>query len=273
MGTGRPAIFPGSIVLLNAYSIDAALVAVGWQGLLLMGHGWGILPALVLGLSVWLAFTFDHLLDVDDRDEGAFRTVRHRLHARNRDRLLRLSLTLLWLDLVLAVFLFLGPGAPRFEFAGALAVGTGAYLIGANRFENWPKEPLIGVLMAAGVLVFHENPGPAVLFTAVLFGVLCSANSKLVALRESGVRRPGRRPGYVLSLLACGIVVILSGVSCAGTGAGVYGALPAAVSASSLGLAIVAALYPRIAAEDFRILADLCLLVPPWLMLLVGWAS
>src|SRR5260221_7493183 len=89
----------------NLLSLDAPLVAVAWQGLLAVETD---LPLrltgrIVLGLTVWLIYVADRMLDVRDPAKVP-PTARHRFYRDHRNVAIALLCAITVADLFLIVF-------------------------------------------------------------------------------------------------------------------------------------------------------------------------
>lgn len=174
-------------LLPNLLSLDAPLVAVCWQALLAADTGLALRPAaqVALGLTVWLIYIVDRLLDV--RDPHAVQTARHRFYRDHRTLAAVAAIAILIVDLAVIV-LFVRPVVVR---EGLLAAaGVLAYLILLHG-PGWriPKELLAGILFTAGVFVVaianSAAPVAELGARAAAFFLLCLSNLILIELWES----------------------------------------------------------------------------------------
>jgi 4-hydroxybenzoate polyprenyltransferase len=101
----------------------------------------------VLGLTVWLIYTVDHLLDASKIKNNAV-TKRHAFHHKNFTTLLIVSLIVLVIDFVLTI------GLPREVLhRGIIAlILVALYLIFHSRFAIF-KEAISAVLYCTGILI------------------------------------------------------------------------------------------------------------------------
>ena len=173
----------------TALSLDAPAVAVAWQWL--FAHAFGIeLTAhhvLGLGISVWLIYVADRLLDSFKLDLRRPHTYRHALVAHHRHVFALLWVAGLGLDgaLVLAG-LSLADLALGLAALGAVAwYGLGIHLPKSGK-AVFTKEVQVGFVFALGATlpVWTRAPGAALLVGALLFAALCSLNCLLIAVWE-----------------------------------------------------------------------------------------
>ncbi len=173
----------------TALSLDAPAVAVAWQVLFAYSFGVTLTPyfVLALGLSVWLVYVGDRLLDSFKLDLRRPHTYRHALHARHRG-----VFTLLWgLGLGIDGTLVLVGLSPKDTSLGLVVLGAvalyglGVHLAKPGRFVL-TKEVQVGLVFALGVTlpVWTRAPGAALLVGTLLFASLCSLNCLLIALWE-----------------------------------------------------------------------------------------
>ncbi len=188
---GRPHWWQWPTIL----SLDAPLVAMGWQWLLArvarVPLGWHHVA--ILGLSVWLAYVADRWIEGWRLVPDQIRTQRHHFYQRWRGPLAVIGLAALAVDLALA-----GIWLSRREFtAGLVLLGpTTAYLLShqlVHRHHRWraPKEVCVAALLSGGVAVFPAAaPGiawGALAVPLVFFGLLCFANCALISVWEQAV--------------------------------------------------------------------------------------
>lgn len=135
--------------ILNILSIDVALGAM--CGALFFAKilrvnvlVYGIVS---LGLTVWIIYTIDHLLDARRINVQAS-TERHRFHQQHFKTLWRVVVLAVLIDGVLTLFM-----RERVLIGGIfLSGGVGVYLL-INRYLKMLKEVLISVLYTCGVLM------------------------------------------------------------------------------------------------------------------------
>lgn len=192
---------------LSVLSLDAVLVAVAWQQLLMLsfcdrGATWAECGS--LAATVWLVYVADRLLDAARLDLSQPHTLRHRFYLRHR-RVFFAGWVVVLLADTLVVVRYLSPELLRSGLVLASAVlvyGAGVHFPSASldakgallrtrlRPALIPKEFRVGVLFALGVsltawtsLIFHGDSGEdrqvffslaaATVAMAVLFGVNC----------------------------------------------------------------------------------------------------
>jgi 4-hydroxybenzoate polyprenyltransferase len=134
---------------INLLSIDVATGAVCcalFFARLLSVH---ILPfgLITLGLSVWIIYSVDHLLDARKVKTQAS-TIRHRFHQENFTLLVFVVAIGIVVNTVLIFFI----RKPVFVGGIVLVLMVGTYLV-LHRWINFPKEILIALLYTCGVLL------------------------------------------------------------------------------------------------------------------------
>ena len=188
----------------TALSLDAPAVAVAWQWLFACSFGVALTPYFVfgLGLTVWLVYVGDRLLDSFKLDLRQPHTYRHALYARHRRAFAFFWLAALGLDGVLVL-----AGLNREDVAlgsvilGAVAVyGAGIHLAKRNKVV-FTKELCVGLVFAFGVTlpVWTQAPGPALFVGTLLAAAVFGLNCLLIAVWE---RRADAAQGQVSLALA-----------------------------------------------------------------------
>lgn len=198
------------------------LIAVLWQQWL---YPAGLVPTVVLGLSVWLVYTADHWLDAHKLPTARRLTVRHRFAAEYARPLVVLWLTLLCVNLALAL-----NGLSRFQLASGcvlLALCSGYIASVQLRRHRVPKALIVAVIFAAGAGVFQLGTVPFSQLALPVIGLflLAFANCSLIASKEmptdkrmgfsSPALRPPARRAYLraalLTATVLGVALALSG--------------------------------------------------------------
>lgn len=196
-------------------SLDAPLVAVAWQ--LLLARSVTPIPPVqtwILGLTVWLIYTLDRVLDglrpPDPRD-----APRHRFARAFRKPLLATAAVVLVIDLTLAIGYL---EAIRLERGLLIAALVGVHFYLTHRQSRpWPKELWIGILFAAGVWLpaLVAVPGMTVFIETLLFAALCWWNCVAIEVWEGSGGRwhastrwlaPRLRPAAFGIVLAAAVV-------------------------------------------------------------------
>lgn len=259
-------------------SLDAPLVAVGWQAWWAEVSGVRLDGAhhAILGLSVWMIYLADRLVDSLRASPAEWGTLRHAFYHRQRGP----AAILLGVSLAALVVLTLR-GLTTGEFAGGailLAVAGGYFWQIHGRAAEWwcgPKEAAVAGLFAAGVGYFVAWRGGASWRLAVgvgLFGAECFLNCALITRWERTLR-DRRDPSSLLN--AFPRLVERLGV-CAGALAAVVGAVGVATGQSltfaplmlaAIALWMLDLARARIPVRVLRVLADAALLTP-WAFLL-----
>lgn len=258
-------------------ALDAPLVAMAWQLLfariaqaeLSRGH------CLLLGASVWLAYTADRWIDGWSLQLSQVRTQRHFFFLRWRWPLFAVWAVVVALSVALALVTL---EAGEWKASFLMLAGTLGYL-GLNqalhrcRASFVPKEVFVAAVMTAGTVLYPAlastlSMRPLAL-APLLFFVLCLANCLLIAKWERGVDLVQGHLSFALQFSKAGAVTnsLLAA-------AGLLGAFLALGASGSLrlagfcGLASAAFLFavdyvePVVGREAARLWVDIALLSP-----------
>lgn len=237
---------------INLLSLDAPLVALLWQDLLVRSYPSVLYPSgrCVLGLTVWAIYLADRLIDVR-HPPAKNETTRHRFYRRHRQAARILLAVVLAADALVA-FRWLRPVVFTHGIAVAAAVLAYLAMFSLWRIETrkW-KQPCAAALFTIGVFLVAwigtEHPWHVLAWPAAAFGWLCLGNMLMVEAREEG--RPIR------AWMTMGILAIL----CVALGNSRW------FSAVALSAAALAALDLRggkLSADVFGVLADTALCTP-----------
>ena len=257
--------------LPTALSLDAPLVAVAWQGLFAVSFGVTLAwyHPVILGLSVWLVYVADRLLDAGKLELNQPHTFRHVLHAKYR-----WVFTAAWLVIFGIVgVLVLSFLTPREILLGAgVIAAVSAYGVGIHLLETkrpiFTKELQVGLVFGAGVTlgVWTQVASLQLLVSSLLFAALCSLNCLLIAVWERRVDQAQQQPSLALTLprlpkLLPPALILFS--------LGTLVLTPLLPYQLTLSLALAAALLWLLNAyreafsrESLRVLADVALLTP-----------
>ncbi len=262
----------------SVLSLEVPLIAVSWQRLLGSALGAPVheSESLLLGLTVWLIYSADRLLDGFGEHPG--RTQRHHFYTAHRHSVQRVWLLVGLGSLGLALASLSGP-----EFLGGALLGAamlGYFLCRHHwRSDHHPKELHIALLFALGVslipLLSGAALGPLVLFT-LLFAALIFLNCSFVALWEGehdlepapfAARHPriARRLPKLALILALGCILLAALIP-------VYLPLELSLAGSSLLLYSLDGPYfaTRLGPEARRVAGDAALLTPLLLLFVRG---
>ena len=166
----------------NLLSLDAPLVAVLWQGFLAYRYALPLSLAgrLVLGLTVWVIYLLDRLLDARRPPANAtsVEPARHRFYRRHKKLMASLLLGVACADAFIAA-LWLRPAVLRgglIPFSGVLIYLAAFH--GTNQSFKLPKEIAAAILFTAGTFLtaWTAIPCPSLAWPAVAFFMLCLAN-------------------------------------------------------------------------------------------------
>lgn len=262
-------------------SLDAPAVAVAWQWLVARSAGdtlaWH--HHVVLGVSVWLAYSADRWIEGWRLPADQMQTQRHLFYLQHRWTTFVGWVTML----VAAVGLAVHTLSLRELQSGLLVLlPVLLYLLSHQLVHRHhplrvPKEMCVALLFAAGVVCFTlariPNAWSQVAAPLGLFGLLCFTDCALISLWEHEVDRhhgqtslalqyPGSR--RLVRLLPWIIAAIALGFAVTESGPLRIATLCAAASGVLLGL--VDRRHPRHGRQLSRVLADVVLLTPlvPW---------
>ena len=257
--------------LPTALSLDAPLVAVLWQGLFATSFGVSLVwyHPVILGLSVWLVYVADRLLDAGKLDLSQPHTFRHVLHAKHRRvfaaawMLAFGTVGVLALRLLNPREILLGTGVA----AAVLAYAAGIHLTNKKR-PVFTKELQVGLVFGAGVTlsVWAQAPSLQLLFSSLLFAALCSLNCLLIAVWEQRVDRAQHQPSLALTLphlpsLLPPILILFSSGTLALTLLLPH-PLTLSLSLAAVLLWLLNCYQHAFSRESLRVLADVALLTP-----------
>lgn len=266
-------------------SLDAPVVLMLWQALLAARtpSAPSTAESLVLGLSVWLAYTADRWIEAWRLDPSSVRTHRHLFHQRWRWPVAAAWTVALALDVAEAAR---GLDLARFKAGLILLVPVCAYLLShqlLHRDSRWraPKEACVAVLLASGAALFvAAHPGArwgALAPSTGIFALLCFSNCTLISLWEDEVDLCHGQTSLALQLPGAGALRIAPWAVAALCGAawllkpGFAGTCAPCGAASGALLGIVDLAERRTGHRLARVLADAALLSPA-LPLLLGIA-
>jgi len=267
-------------------SLDAPAVVVLWQGLIARDAS---VPerapeAIVLGCSVWLAYSADRWIEGWRLAPESILTHRHRFHQKWRWPMLAVWTVVLGLDVLEAARSLT---AGEFRAGLLLLLPVAAYLLShqlVHRRSRWraPKEVCVALLLGGGAAIFTVGrPGADIRGMAAplaLFVLLCFSNCALISVWEDGVDRSHGQTSLALQFgRAAALSRALPWAATAASAAVWLSGLPharaAAACAASSGalLGLIDLAEPRIGRIRARVLADLALMTP--LFLLAPWSS
>lgn len=279
---------------LNLFSLDAVLVALAWQlafSLSFCTRTPHMSECVMLGLTVWIAYTADRLLDASRLNLHKRHSLRHRVHTDYRKPILILWLAALVLDLALIASL---ASWSQLRWGLGCLFMVCAYMTRihqANLRIRLPKELMAGSLFAFGVSLLAWSSGDtghllSLGLSVILAGILFSTNCAAVAYWERGedeeqefrswIRNP-RRARQTLSLML--VLLCVTGFLL-GLFEWIPGDLAACLSLGGLSLLAVWLLSHFEVAEfdshlvslpnRWSLLADLSLAWPPFSVWMIG---
>ncbi|MBS1826841.1 MAG: hypothetical protein JST93_16105 [Acidobacteria bacterium] len=253
----------------NLLGLDAPLVALTWQAFLALAIAVPLRPIgrITLGLTVWIIYLADRLLDV--RGAPTTReTERHRFHRRHNRLLWALLILALCADLA-AVFFWLRPAVFR---TGLLPFGAVILYMGIVHRQRIPipKELAVALLFTAGTFLigwtFSEHR-LALLPPAAAFLTLCLGNLVAIEmwewreLRDSHGKPPHRATILLERTLPwwMGALILIA----------IASPTPwfLAIAASTVAILMLHRAGARLSLNARRVLVDAALLTPlPWLI-------
>ncbi|CAN5228412.1 hypothetical protein BH20VER2_BH20VER2_02150 [soil metagenome] len=270
----------GVLTWLNLVCLDAPLVAVSWCWLFAQSFDVPVTAGAgaALFLTAWLIYLADRLSDSLSLDRDGETSLRQRFCLQHRRAWIAAGLLLAILDLVVIATL-----DSRAFFAGA-AVGAvaGTYLLINHTAQLvWRAVPLkevtIGFVFAAGTMVPLTNRLTSGLLIAwLLFGCLCSLNCIFIAVWERELDMAQRRVSVATAFPALSrslwpMLIVLGGASLAAAFITTRGAtVDGGVALSAVLLGAVHKMGHQVQPDVRTALADLALLAPAVLLLLVG---
>lgn len=266
----------GSVLrYLNLLSIDVAAGAAIGAAFFAQVLGVGLFPQayVVLGLTVWIIYTMDHLLDAYYLDKPAS-TARHLLHQKHFRPLVWLLAGAVVVDITLVLFIRRQLMVPGF-IVGMMCAG---YLL-LNRWLRYVKEVVGTLLYTGGVLLpalsLNHDLTIGQQLIVVEFGLIVFINMLLFARmsyetdvrdrQQSLITTIGPGPGnwLIASCFVCLAVVIVI----AGPGIGVA---TTSIMITMAGLLLVIFLFPAYfrSGERYRFFGDAIFLLPGILLLI-----
>lgn len=275
----------------NILSIDAPTVAVIWAALFARAGGirLPVAEAAALGLSVWVIYTSDRLLDGWTARSRAALQERHLFCERHRFVLAALvmaaSAVVLWL---MADSSLAAPAIAGVKLGAILVLYMAGIHAGRGRIaQALPKELSVGFLFALGTTlpIWSLSVGFSWHQSLVwgFFGLLCSLNCLSIECWENHrLENPRqaagwRRPPHPFVRWAAprinGIAAILAAAAFAAGfvrhASGSFQPAFCAVGAGALLLLLLSRARRNLSASALRVLADAALLVPALVALLV----
>jgi hypothetical protein len=259
-------------------------VAVVWQ--LWFAHCFRIalspLAVTALGMTVWLIYATDRLLDVRGSTARLLNTERHRFHREHAGGI-SVAVVLCFVAL-LFIATRLNPALLRNGLA--LSAGVGLYLAAVHLFPKWifsfyPKEMAVGVVFALGAALapltrLHparlDEAWGTLLMPVALFAFLCFLNCAAIETWEwralGGL--VSTRPHVISLWLVEHLRVLASFIAIAGFAFLIFSrahSVFAAIIVSALAFLWLDVERDRLPINLLRVLADVPLLSPVVLLL------
>jgi hypothetical protein len=175
----------------NLLSLDAPVIAALWQDIFARDAGVKLTLAsrIALPMAVWLIYLMDRLLDTaKNMPQNA--TARHAFYRSRRSGCYLLT-TVAALALCISVWSL---PVPVLESGIAVAGTVAVYLLTVHsmrgQWRRWlPKEAAVGLIFGVGTILAPftwASESRRLLFPALLFGILCWANSAAIEVWEGG---------------------------------------------------------------------------------------
>jgi hypothetical protein len=245
----------------NLLSLDAPVIAVLWQGVFAHDAATKLSFAAraILPLAVWLIYLMDRLFDTAaERPMQA--TARHAFSRANKTLCCWLASSAAFLSAVSVLFLPL----PVIRSGLAVLLVVCLYLLVVHGMggsvRRWlPKEAAVGVIFSVGCVLapLTWSPNPThVLFPALLFGLLCWANSAAIEVWEGG------RVDGVSALLVQRLKILAFAIALLSLTRGFADRSTPALLLSAIGYVVVEYLRPDLDADLARVAIDIPLLTP-----------
>lgn len=250
----------------NVLGLDAAVIAVCWAAFFAVGReaaaapGWAAYT--VLGLSVWLTYMADRLLDAAAHPMGALLAQRHRFARKHRALLFRFWMAVLVINGLIALQAL---SEAQLQRGFVLFLACLIYTL-LNRLLSkyyFPKELFVAVIFTAGTQVFQVPP--ALDSAVIALGLLCLVNCLMIADQEQEVDAHLQVRSAIAHVPSPGIGLLLAITLVFELITGPRG--PILISAAAL--AILFAGRHRIPAEIYRVICDSALLLGPIFFFLV----
>ena len=261
-------------------SLDAPLVACLWAAVFARAFRATLAPAelVSLGVAVWLIYVSDRLLDGYAFSGGALRE-RHRFVAHHRVALLAALAGLATASTALVVPRL---AAPTVRSGVSLLIVVGIYFLCVHRNVNFvwrflPKELAVGLLFAAGTAlpVAMYRRSPLLILSVLLFASLCTLNCVAIESWESSHTTShasaasfAKWAGHRFFFLSAAFVFSCGAAALSVPDARVRLFL-AALAAGGILLAALDRQKRRVTPRAQRVLADVALVIPAVLFLLV----
>lgn len=174
--------------LPNVLALDAPLLAMLWQTEFAQSISLNLKPSsiLVLGISVWLVYAADRLLDGLRLIHSAPTTHRHAFFLRWRHHLIVAWVLILVLDLILAFSLLESPEIIRGCILAVLVTFyLGSVHLGPMK-SRLPKEVFVAAILTGGITIFSFGVVLPVA-SVILFCALCFLNCAFIAKWEDQI--------------------------------------------------------------------------------------
>jgi hypothetical protein len=243
----------------NLLSLDAPVVAVLWQALLVRSFRAkpDALSAVLLMLAVWIIYVADRVFDALRQANAQPRHQFYRRHWR--------AMAPLWVAAFATAAWLAWTRLPNGLFvSGVIMLAAVAIYFGFAHFSKWrwPKELAVAVLFASGVslAVWHQAKSWIDVAAIVLFGLLCWINCAAIEQWEfCGLDNFPVR----LASIAAGLAALIF----------LYDHRPivaGAETASAFAFVILDRAKHRLSPDALRVLADVALLTPALFLPIAG---
>lgn len=243
----------------NLLSLDAPAVAVLWQALFMRCFRvrFDALATILLPLTVWLIYAADRVFDAWTHSRALPRHEFHGLHSR--------AIIVAWIVAFAAagwLAVWRLPGE-LFERGLALLAATAIYFAFVHLAPRlrWPKEFVVAILFAAGVSLaaWREVRSPADVAAIAVFCCLCWINCVAIEHWEGESKWPVAAAAGFVALAAVLLLLFSS-----------RPVLGGAVAASALCFVLLDRARRHFSSDALRVLADVALLSPLFLLPIAG---
>ena len=253
----------------NLLSLDAPLIAALWQDVFARDAGvkLSLASRLALPLAVWLIYLVDRLLDTA-KGMPQNVTARHAFYSSQRARCCLLTAIVASALSVAVCFLPL----PVVENGMAVACAVGVYLLTVHamygKWRRWlPKEAAVGLIFGVGTTLAPftwASESDRLIFPALLFGLMCWANSAAIEVWEGGRVDPVSS-WVVQNIKSVAFAACICSIPLLSSHSSPHSAIGLMIAA--IGYWAVAEMHSELGADAMRVAIDLPLLAP---LLLIG---
>jgi len=273
------------LVLWHLLSLDAPSVAALWTWFLARANHIRLPAAsiLAMALAVWMLYAADRLLDTRPDTRPDTRSIRPEQELEERHYFHRVNGRAFVVGIVAGAIVLatLLPGLfaeslHLYLILGAMLFAYFVLIHSAASSRRLPKEVAVGVFFSAATFIPTVARRPelrlALCPAAVLFALLCSLNCLFIYAWEHPLASPSTHPATRIALRvlpALTIAAAIAGIALLLADPLLSGQISAACALSATSLLIVHRVRHRFTRIALRAAADLCLLTPLFMLLLL----